>query len=42
MIILNSVKKAVKWYLDLAAKTYAWSPTGIIPYVRIDEESEEK
>lgn len=31
---LNVLKKAVKWYFNLAAQSYAWTPTGIVPCVR--------
>jgi hypothetical protein len=25
------IKKAVKWYFEMASKTYAWTPTGMYP-----------
>lgn len=32
--VVNLLKKAVKWYFNLAAQSYMWTPTGIVPYVR--------
>lgn len=26
------LKKVVKWYFNQAAKTYVWTPSGMIPY----------
>lgn len=34
MKAIRLIKKAVKWYLKLSAKTYAWTPTGTIPYIK--------
>lgn len=31
--VLNLVKRGAKWYFNQAAKTYAWLPTGSIPYM---------
>lgn len=28
---INVLKKAVRWYFEQGAKTYAWVPTGVIP-----------
>lgn len=30
--VINVVKKAAKWYFEQAAKSYAWTPSGIVPY----------
>lgn len=32
--VMNSVKKAVKWYLKQSSETYAWTPSCVIPYVK--------
>ena len=29
--VFTCIKKAVRWYFDKAAETYAWTPTGVIP-----------
>lgn len=34
MKALKVIKKAVKWYLETSAKTYAWTPTCMIPYIK--------
>jgi hypothetical protein len=28
---MSYIKKAVKWYFNIAAQTYAWTPTGMLP-----------
>lgn len=30
--MIGLLKRAMKWYFKEAAKTYAWMPTGMIPY----------
>lgn len=40
--MFKQIKKAVKWYLEKTAETYAWTPTCIIPYVIVEKEEEEK
>ncbi len=32
-IMLRTIKKAVKWYFEKAAETYAWTPSCMIPKV---------
>lgn len=34
MKAIKLIKKAVKWYLKQVEKTYTWTPTGTIPYVK--------
>lgn len=34
MKAIRLIKKAVKWYLSRVEKTYAWTPTGIYPYIK--------
>lgn len=28
---MKTLKRAIKWYLNLAAKTYSWTPSCMIP-----------
>lgn len=32
---MKMIKKALKWYFTRAAETYAWTPSCIIPYVKV-------
>lgn len=32
--MLKYIKKAIKWYLNKAAETYAWTPSCTIPYIK--------
>lgn len=32
--VINVIKKATKWYLEQSAKTYAWTPSCTIPYIK--------
>lgn len=34
MKVIRLIKKAVKWYLKRVEKTYAFTPTGIYPYIK--------
>lgn len=34
MKVFNVIKRAIKWYFNQAAKTYAWTPSCTIPYIR--------
>ncbi len=29
---MNFIKKCVKWYFKKAVQTYAWTPSGIVPF----------
>ena len=29
---MKSLKRFIKWYVNIAAKSYAWTPTGMIPF----------
>lgn len=40
--MIKTLKKAVKWYFEKAAETYAWTPTCTIPYIRKDDEESNK
>lgn len=31
--MMKMIKKALKWYFNQAAETYAWTPSCMIPYV---------
>lgn len=31
---MKMIKKLAKWYFSLAAETYAWTPSCMIPYVK--------
>lgn len=31
MRVFNVIKRAIKWYCNQAAKTYAWTPSCMIP-----------
>lgn len=33
-IIMKLVKKMVKWYLEQFNKTYAWTPSCTIPFIK--------
>lgn len=30
--MIGLIKKAARWYFRKAAETYAWMPTGTLPY----------
>lgn len=30
---LNPLKRAAKWYFNKASETYAWLPSGMIPFI---------
>lgn len=30
--MVKLIKKAVRWYFHKAAETYAWMPSGMLPY----------
>lgn len=34
MRLFKLIKKAVRWYFRIAANSYAWTPTGVVPYHR--------
>ena len=31
---MKTLKRAIKWYLNLASKTYTWTPSCMIPYTK--------
>lgn len=31
---MKFLKKAVKWYFEKSAETYAWTPSCIMPYIK--------
>lgn len=35
--MIKMIKKVLKWYFTRAAETYAWTPSGMIPYVKVDK-----
>lgn len=37
--MIKTLKKAVKWYFEKAAETYAWTPTCTIPYIKEKDDS---
>lgn len=34
MKVFNVIKRAIKWYFNKCAETYAWTPSCTIPYIR--------
>lgn len=32
--MIKLLKKAIKWYCEKSASTYAWTPSCTIPYIR--------
>lgn len=31
--MIKLLKKLMKWYFEKSAETYAWTPSGMIPYM---------
>ena len=34
---MKTLKKVIKWYLNLAVKTYAWTPSCTILYIKNED-----
>ena len=32
--MIKLLKRAIKWYFEKSAETYAWTPSCMIPYIR--------
>lgn len=35
--MMKTFKRAIKWYLNLAARTYAWTPSCTIPHIKYED-----
>lgn len=33
---MKTIKRMIKWYLNLASQTYAWTPSCTIPYIKYE------
>lgn len=37
--MIKCIKRIIKWYFKQSSKTYAWTPTCTIPYIKEKEKT---